>query len=98
MVKILIMSAKSADLGFLKIKVFGNKCHDIIVFAHDVTNKILLRNSNHIVDAVMWPKFDNSSISMREVIITTILQGFDQKKPILWRGDLDSSSIIWDCH
>ena len=27
----------------------------------------------------MWPKFGNSSISMREVIIISILQGFDQK-------------------
>ena len=28
----------------------------------------------------MCPEFGNSSISMREVIITLILQGFDQKK------------------
>ena len=27
----------------------------------------------------MWPKFGNCSISMREVIITSILQAFDQK-------------------
>ena len=27
----------------------------------------------------MWPKFGNSNISIREVIITTILQGFYQK-------------------
>ena len=28
---------------------------------------------------VMWPKFDNSSISVKEVILTSISQGFDQK-------------------
>ena len=28
----------------------------------------------------MSPKFSNSSISMRQVIITSILKGFDQKK------------------
>ena len=27
----------------------------------------------------MWPKFGNSIISMRKVIITSILQGIDQK-------------------
>ena len=27
----------------------------------------------------MWPKFGNSSISVREVVITSILYGFDQK-------------------
>ena len=27
----------------------------------------------------MWPKFGNSSISMGEAIITSILHGFDQK-------------------
>ena len=41
---------------------------------HDVTNKILWRDLNYIVDVVMWPKFgDSSSSSMREVIITSIL-------------------------
>ena len=28
----------------------------------------------------MWQKFDNSRVSMREVIITSILQGLDKKK------------------
>ena len=27
----------------------------------------------------MWQKFDNSRVSMREVIITSILQGLDKK-------------------
>ena len=44
------------------------------------TTKFLSLGSNYILDAVMCPEFGNSSISMREVIITLILQGFDQKK------------------
>ena len=37
---------------------------------HDVaTNKILSHDLNSIVDLVTWPKFGNSSVSMREVII-----------------------------
>ena len=73
MVAILMMSAKMATLGLLKIKVFWNKGYDVIISVHDVTNKILSRDSNYIIDVVMWPKFGNSSISMREVIITSIL-------------------------
>ena len=49
------------------------------MYVHEVTKKILSRNSNHIVDGDMWPKFYNPSIAMREVMITSILQGFDQK-------------------
>ena len=55
-------------------------------FYQDVTNKILSRHSNCIVDAVMWPKFGNSSISMREVIITSSLKGFDQRKTAFFEG------------
>ena len=73
MVTILMMSAKMATLGLLKIKVFWNKGYDVITSVCDVTNKILSRDSNYIVDVVMWPKFGNSSISMREVIITSIV-------------------------
>ena len=39
----------------------------------DVNNKFLECDSNYIVDVFMWPKFGSSSISMREVIITSIL-------------------------
>ena len=35
--------------------------------------KILSRDSNYIVFVVMWPKFGNSNISMREVIIISTL-------------------------
>ena len=59
--------------GLLKIKVFWNKCYDAIISVHDVTNEILSCDSNYIVDVLMWPMFDNSSISIREVVITSIL-------------------------
>ena len=73
------MSAKMAAPALLKIKVFWNKGYYVIYSVYDVTNKILSHDSNYIMDVVMWPKFGNSSISMREVIITSNLLGFDQK-------------------
>ena len=72
-VTILMMSANLATLCLLKIKVFWSKCYDVIFSDHDVTNKILSRDSNYIVDVVMWPKFGNSSICMREVVGTSVL-------------------------
>ena len=73
MVIILMISAKIVTPGLLKITVFWNKGYDVIISVHDVTNKILSRDSNYNVNVVMWPKFGNSSISVREVIITSIL-------------------------
>ena len=71
MVTILVMSAKLATPGRLKIKIFRYKGYDVIIIEYDVTKKILLRDSNYIVDVFMGPKFGNSSISIREVIITS---------------------------
>ena len=68
-----MMSAKMATLGFLKQKVYWNKGYDVRIYVHDGTNKILSSNANYIVGVVMWPKFGNSSILMKEVIITSIL-------------------------
>ena len=53
MVTILIISAKMAALGFLKIRIFWNKCYDIIISVHDVINKILPCDSNYVVDLVL---------------------------------------------
>ena len=39
----------------------------------------LSSNLNDIVDVVMLPNIGNSSISMREVVLTSILYGLDQK-------------------
>ena len=51
MVTILMMSVKVATLGLLKIKIYEG--YDVIISVHDVTNKILTRNSNYIVDVIM---------------------------------------------
>ena len=73
MVIILIKSAKMATPGLLKINVFWNKGYDVIILVHDVISEVLFSDSNYVVDMVMWPKFGNSSISIREVIITSML-------------------------
>ena len=52
MVAILMMSPNWL-LGLLKIKLFQNKGYDVIIFVHDVINKILSRDSNYITDVVM---------------------------------------------
>ena len=67
MVELLMMSAKLATLGLLKIKVIWNKGYDVINSLYDVTSKMLSRDWNDIVEVVIWSKFGNSSISMREV-------------------------------
>ena len=72
-VTILMMSDKMATLAPLKIKLFQNKDYDVIVSVHDFISKTLSCDSNCIADVVMWPKFGNSTYSMREVIITLTL-------------------------
>ena len=62
-----------ATSDLLKITLFWNKGYDVIIYVDDVTNKVLSRDSNYIVDVFMWPKFGNSSTGMREVITTLIL-------------------------
>ena len=78
MVTILMMSVKMATVDLLKIKVFRNKGCDVKSSFYDVINRNLSCDSNFIVDMIMWPKFGNCRTSMREVIITSILKGFDQ--------------------
>ena len=73
MVTIFMMAAKMAAPGLPKIKVFWKKDYDVIISVNDVPNKTLSRDSNYIVDMVVWPKFGNSSISFREFIITLSL-------------------------
>ena len=51
--------SKMATLGLLKIKAFRNKGYDVISSVYNFMNKNLSRNSNFIVDLVMWPKFGN---------------------------------------
>ena len=73
MIAILMMSAKLVTLYLLQINIFWNKDYDDIISVHDVTKKFLSHDSNYIVDVVMWAKFGNSRISVREVFITLIL-------------------------
>ena len=73
MVTILLMSAKLTTVGLLKVKVFWDKGYAILISIYDVTSNLLLRDSNYIADVVMWPKFDNSTFSMKEVIVHSIL-------------------------
>ena len=68
-----MMSAIMTTLDLLKTKIFWDKGYDVIMSVYDATNNILSFDSNYVGNVVMWPKFSNSSISMREVIITSIL-------------------------
>ena len=76
---ILMMLTKLATLGLFKTKIFRNRRYDVIIFDYEVTNKILSRDSNYIVDLVTSLKFGNSSLSITEVIKNPILYGFNQK-------------------
>ena len=57
---ILLMSTKIVVLGLLK--TFLKKGFNVITFVHDVTGKILSRDSNNIVDVVMSPKFQREKL------------------------------------
>ena len=74
MVTILMMSVKIATLGLRKIKEFWTKGYDVIISVCDAFNKVLSGDLICVVDVVMWPKFGSCSISMRQVIIISILQ------------------------
>ena len=67
-----MMSPKVTIPGLLKKTVLFKKGYNQIAPVGDVTNKYLWHDSNYLVDMLMWPKFVNSSISMREVIPTSI--------------------------
>ena len=55
----------------------------VITFVYGVTNKTLLCDSNDTVDVLMWLMFVNSSIFMREVIITWFFKDLTKKNDIL---------------
>ena len=73
MVTTFMISPKTATEGLLKKKIFWNKSYGVIASVQDVTNKILSGESIYIVDVIVWPLFDNSRISITEVITTSIL-------------------------
>ena len=68
-----MIPAKMTTLGLLEVKVFWNEGYEVIIPVHDVFNKILSHDLYYIVDVVMWQTFCNSNISMREIIITSVL-------------------------
>ena len=70
---ILMMLAKKAAPSLLKRKIFWKKGYYVIFSAFDITSPILSRDSNYNVNVVMWPKSSNSSTSVREAIIASIL-------------------------
>ena len=92
-----MMSAKMVTPGLLKITVFWNKGYDVIISVHDVTNKILSLDPTYTVDMFMWSKFDNYSISMKEVSQSQFYKDLTRKTAFL-RGSFGSSSIIWEWH
>ena len=53
MVTILVMSAIFATLIFLKIKFFEIKIIGVIIFVHEVINKILSLDPSYIIDVAM---------------------------------------------
>ena len=65
-----MMSAKFATPGLLKMKIFQNKGYEVIIL--DVTNKFY-----YVIQIILRcghaTKVGNSSISIREVIIASIL-------------------------
>ena len=68
-----MMSEKMATPGVLKLKIFWNKGYEVIDFVHDVTTEFLSCDYIYIADVVMWPKFGNCNISIKKVIMTSIL-------------------------
>ena len=87
----ILMLAKLATVGLIKIKILWNKGYDVIISVHDATNKILSCDSNYIVDMVMWSKFGDSIFFVREVTTTATLQGLEPEKSFFLSDALGSS-------
>ena len=62
------------------MNVFWNNGYEDITSVYDVTDKISSRESSFTVDKIMWPKFGNCSISMREVIVTQFCKDLTRKR------------------
>ena len=89
--------AKMATPGLSKITVFWNKVMTSYFLSMTSPTQFSWHDSDYIVDVFMWPKFGNSSISMREVITTSLYKDLTGKTAFLKSG-LGSSSIITDWH
>ena len=75
---LVLMSAKLTTLDLLRIKVFWNKDYDVMTSVHDVTSKILSRDSNYILDLVMWSNFYERSYHKLQDLTwkTTLFKGW----------------------
>ena len=89
---ILMMSVKMATPGLLKITVFLNKGHDVIIPVDDVTNKVLSCDSNYIVNMSMW----STLAFLWEKLSQPQFCKYLTRKTTFFRVGLGSSSIIWD--
>ena len=77
------------------VMTFWNKGSDVTIQVGDVTNKILSRGSNYIVDVFMWPKFGNFHFYDRSYHNLNFVRAWPEKR-LFSMGGLGSSSIIWD--
>ena len=81
------MSAKWATSGFLEIDIFWKKVYGVLIFAHDIINKILSHDLNfyygcgHVTKG-WYPKYFHKR---REVILTLFLNRFNKKKNNLFK-------------
>ena len=77
MVKVLMMSAKLAILDLLNVILKWSLWrYNFCPWRYQQT---LSSESSYNVDVIMWPKFGNSSVSMREVAITSIFTNLTEK-------------------
>ena len=82
MFAVLMTSAKMATLGLLKEKVFWSVWRQNFCPRRHQQNFITWLKL--YCRCGIWSKFGKYSISMGEVIIISILEGFDQKKTFFW--------------
>ena len=54
-----MLPANIATSDLPKVKIFWDKDYDAIISLHDITKKNLSRDTNHIIDMIMWRKFGN---------------------------------------
>ena len=95
--KVVLMTIVAILMMLANLATLGNKSYDVVISAHEVTDKILPNDWNYIADLAMWPRFGNSSIYLTEDTITLNSQNLT-RRTILLRGHLGWSSITWDWH
>ena len=87
-----------AILGLSKIMAFWNKGYDVMISVYDITNKILSRDSNYIVDVVMCQSLVILAFLWEMLYHNLNFIEIWPEKLLFLRGGLGSNSIIWDWH